>query len=97
MNPNTLLPFVSLVSLFVYFLVADTFTSSLGKYLWGILGIILVSSDLFFRLIQSSSGQTDNQKNTRFLVSGLGILSYLFYQLRVYLDFPPTADRKSVV
>ena len=91
MNPNTLLPFVSLVSLFVYFLVADTFTSSLGKYLWGILGIILVSSDLFFRLIQSSSGQTDNQKNTRFLVSGLGILSYLFYQLRVYLDFPPTA------
>ena len=91
MNPNTLLPFVSLVSLFIYFLGADTFISPIGKYLFGILGIFFVSSDLIFRFIQRRSGKIDNQKNTRFLVSGLGILSFLFYQMRVYLDFPPAA------
>ncbi|MBK8398038.1 MAG: Gldg family protein [Leptospiraceae bacterium] len=91
MKLNSIFPFVSLLSLFVYFLTADTIVSPIGKIIWGILGIFLVSSDLLYRLFQSKSGENADQKNTRFLVSGLGILSFLFYQLRVYLDFPPLA------
>ena len=88
MKFKTFSPFISLVSLFVYFLTVDIFTSSFGKFLWSLLFLGFISTDLIYRFIESRIGEVDNQKNTRFLVSGMGLISYLLYQVREYLDFP---------
>jgi hypothetical protein len=91
MKFKTFSPFISLVSLFVFFLTVDIFTSSLGKFLWSLLFLGFISTDLIYRFIESRIGEVDNQKNTRFLVSGMGLISYLLYQVRDYLDFPTLA------
>jgi hypothetical protein len=89
MNQNLFFPLLSVISLFVYFLSVDMFSSSFTKLIWGIISVILISSDLFYRLIQSKSNEPDNQRSMRFFVSGMGLISFFLYQLRVYLDFPP--------
>ncbi|MBK7053791.1 MAG: Gldg family protein [Leptospiraceae bacterium] len=91
MNLNLLFPFISLVSLFVYFISADAFTSSFGKFLWSIIAVLFVSADLIYRFIQSRTEEVDTQRRMRFLVSGIGLSSFLLYQLREYLDFPTEA------
>ena len=91
MNLNLIFPFISLVSLFVYFISADAFTSSFGKFLLSIIAVLFVSADLIYRFIQSRTEEVDTQRRMRFLVAGMGLSSFLLYQLREYLDFPTEA------
>ncbi len=88
MKLNLLFPFISLVSLFIYFLTVDIFTSSFGKFLWSLIGAAFISADLIYRFIQSRNNEVDNQRIMRFTVAGMGLSSFLLYQVRDYLDFP---------
>lgn len=88
MNLNLISPFISLISLFLYFLTVDVFTSSFGKFIWSLFAVCLISADLIFRFVQSRNNQADTQRTIRYIVSGLGLGSFLLYQIRDYLDFP---------
>ena len=87
MKFKTFSPFISLVSLFVYFLTVDIFVPHLENF-YGSLFLGFISTDLIYRFIESRIGEVDNQKEYSFLVSGMGLISYLLYQVREYLDFP---------
>lgn len=88
MKLNLIFPILSLLSLFIYFLTIDFFTSSMLKLFWNLLALAFISSDLIYRLLNSRSQEFDSQKNIRFIVSSLGLTSFLLYQVRDYLDFP---------
>ncbi|MCC5815781.1 MAG: GldG family protein, partial [Leptospira sp.] len=79
------LPIVSLLGLFIYFLFDGFFTSTTGSIIFTIVSVILVASDLIFRVVVQGFSK---KLTSRLVAGGLGLGSILNYLLRGWLDFP---------
>jgi hypothetical protein len=77
MKANQLTPFVSSISVFLFFLLDDMIPNQIFKYTWYLLISIAVCLDGAL-LVYSKEGKSIS----RLMVSGLGIASILFYLLR---------------
>ncbi|MCB1190017.1 MAG: Gldg family protein [Leptospiraceae bacterium] len=84
------LPFLSLVSLFLFFLTNDMFINKQFKALWFIVLFVFLHLDIINRFIESKKNK-EKVSGIRYVTAFSGTLSILMYQLREYLDFPALA------
>lgn len=83
-NPiSRFMPYLSLFSLYAFFLLVDFFTDS-GKVIFTTLFFLLIAIDSIYSTLQKNRA---NKKN-RFIINSLGVFSFLSYLLRDYLDIP---------
>lgn len=82
-----LLPYISVASLFIFFLFDSMILNKSIRGAWIFLSFVLISSDFFYSYVNRKSLPKEN-RNQRFIVYGLGMSAFLLYHLRVLLDFP---------
>lgn len=87
-----LISFISVSSLFLYFLFRDMIHHSMGSILFQFSTVFLISIDLLYRIYLNQKSKTNNrfkpESKLRYTISSLGLVSFFLYFLYNYLDFP---------
>jgi len=76
-------PFISVVSLYLFFLLDGMVTDPTKRTIWLAVVAIFILSDVIYRLVTYGFRSLDQN---RFIGAGLGLVSFLFSILRDYLD-----------